>query len=68
MGLGCPNKCQFFTIAAVISQQDMGPLEGLTSDSDVPKVVMDLKDRMVMLKPVDWEVQDDNMEPLSCKI
>ena len=35
----------------MISQQDMGPLEGLlTSDSDVPKVVMDLKDRMVMLK------------------
>lgn len=59
-------SCDF---PAVIPQQDMGPLEGLqTSDSDVPTVVMDLKDRMVMLKPVDWEVQDDNMEPLSCKI
>eukprot|EP00434_Breviolum_minutum_P011578 symbB.v1.2.010211.t1/scaffold665.1/size175136/2 len=43
--------------------QEMGPLEGLqTSDTNVPTVVMDFKDRMVMLKPVDWEVQDDNME------
>ena len=33
----------------------------------VPLVQMDLEDRMVLLKPVDWEVHDENMEHLGCK-
>ena len=31
-----------------------------------PQVKLDLADRLVLLKPVDWEVQDENVENLGC--
>lgn len=31
-----------------------------------PTVELDLSDRLVLLKPVDWEVHDENVEQLRC--